>query len=189
MRGGRRLVPAAAPSLPGIVEGISALQISIDQIETEEQVDAVRSLVREFTDFASTQDPEAKSGHAFKGLEEQLAALPGIFGPPDGAFLLATVNGAPAGCVAFFSRGDGVCEVKRMYVRPELRGLGLGKRLTRSLIELARARGYRKMVLDTFHTFKAAQGIYASAGFVECAPTMDLPAHYEGKVVFMELVL
>jgi putative acetyltransferase len=163
--------------------------ISIDQIETAEQIEAVRDLVREFTNFASTLDPEAMNAHAFEGLEKQLAELPGIFGPPDGAFLLATVDGVPAGCIAYFGHGNDVCEVKRMYVRPEFRGIQLGAKLTQSLIERARARGYQKMVLDTFHKLKAAQALYAKAGFALCAPTVELPAFYEGKVVFMELNL
>ena len=163
--------------------------VSIEQIESAEQIEAVRTLVREFTEYALTLDPEAMNAHAFAGLEEQLADLPGIFGPPDGAFLLATVDGAPAGCIAYFSHGNGVCEVKRMYVRPEFRGIRLGVKLTQSLIERARAQGYRKMVLDTFHKLEAAQSIYAKAGFVLCAPTAELPAFYEGKVVFMELSL
>ena len=163
--------------------------ISIDQIETDEQIKAVRALVREFTDFAFTMDPEAKNAHAFEGLEEQLADLPGIFGPPHGAFLLASVDGAPAGCVACFGHGDGICEVKRMYVRPEFRGLKLGEKLTQSLIEWARAQGYRKMVLDTYYKLEAAQALYAKAGFSLCAPTFELPAPYQGKVVFMELYL
>lgn len=163
--------------------------ISIEQIETAEQIEAVRDLVREFTEFAVTLDPEAKNAHAFAGLEEQLANLPGKFGPPDGAFLLATVDGAPAGCVAYFSHGNGVCEVKRMYVRPGFRGLQLGVKLTQSLIERARAGGYQKIVLDTFHKLEAAQALYARAGFKVCAPTAELPAFYEGKVVFMELYL
>ena len=164
-------------------------KISIDQIETEEQINAVRALVREFTDFAFKLDPGSRNTYAFKGLEEQLAALPGIFAPPDGAFLLVAVDGAPAGCAAFFGLGDGICEVKRMYVRPKFRGLQLGEKLTQSLIKQARSQGYRKMVLSTYYKLKAAQNLYSKAGFLVCAPTIDLPAQYEGKVVFMELVL
>ena len=80
--------------------------ISIDQIETAEQIESVRILVGEFTDFALTLNPEALNAPSFAGLEEQLADLPGIFSPPSGAFLLATVDGAPAGCVAYFDHGE-----------------------------------------------------------------------------------
>ncbi len=152
--------------------------ISIEQIETAEQIEAVCDLVREFTDFALTLDPEAMNAHAFAWLEEQLAGLPGIFGPPDGAFLLANVDGAPAGCIAYFSHGNGVCEVKRMYVRPEFRGIQLGAKLIQSLIEQASARGYPKMVLDTYYKLKAAQSLYAKAGFTVCAPTVELPKQF-----------
>jgi putative acetyltransferase len=163
--------------------------ISIDQIETAEQIEAVRTLVREFTDFALTLNPEAMNAQSFAGLEKQLADLPGIFGPPDGAFLLATVDGAPAGCVAYFSHGNDVCEVKRMYVRPEFRGIQLGEKLTQSLIETARAGDYQRIVLDTFHKLKAAQALYAKAGFTLYSPTVAPPASYEGRNVFMELNL
>jgi GNAT superfamily N-acetyltransferase len=163
--------------------------ISIDQIETAEQIESVRILVREFTDFALTLNPEALNAPSFAGLEEQLADLPGIFGPPDGAFLLATVDGTPAGCIAYFSHGNDVCEVKRMYVRPEFRGIQLGEKLTQSLIETARARGYQKIILNTFHKLEAAQNLYAKAGFTLCTPTVELPASDEGKAVFMELNL
>lgn len=163
--------------------------ISIEQIETTEQIDAVRFLVREFVAFAQTQHPGAKSARAFEGLEEQLAALPGKFGPPGGAFLLATVDGAAAGCVAFFDHGGSICEVKRMYVRPEFRGLHLGEKLTGELIKRAGDQGFHKIVLDTFHTLKAAQHLYAKAGFTVTEPTFDLPVDIRDKVVFMELEL
>ena len=163
--------------------------MEIVQIETPEEIDAVRHLVREFFAFALTEDPSAKNAPAFAGVDEQLAALPGIFGPPDGAFLLASVDGKPAGCVALRADAPGVCEVKRMYVRPDFRGLRVGKALVAALIETSRALGYRKIVLDTFHTFRAAQYLYRKAGFVEVPPTFDLPEHLLGKVVFMEMDL
>ena len=124
--------------------------ITIAQIESEAEVDAVRTLVREFTAFASSLNPDAMESHAFAGLEDQLAALPGVFGPPGGAFLLAQVDGNPAGCIAFFGHDAEVCEVKRLYVRPDYRGLRLGDQLVAALIERARAQGYSKMVLDTY---------------------------------------
>jgi putative acetyltransferase len=163
--------------------------ITIEQIETAEQTDAMRGLVREFVEYALTLDPEAKNAHAFANLEQQLAELPGIFGPPTGSLLLATVDGTAAGCAAYFGHGSDVCEVKRMYVRPEFRGLHLGEKLIQSLIERAREGGYQKMVLDTFYKLKAAQALYAKTGFVVCAPTIELPDFYKGKVVFMELNL
>lgn len=163
--------------------------ISVVNTKTPEEIEAVRDLVREFTDFAISQHPEARAAPAFAGLEAELAGLPGAFGPPDGAFLLVSVDGKPAGCVAIRKHGAGVCEVKRMYVRPAFRGLGLGEVLVDGLIETARGLGYETIVLDTFHTLKAAHHLYRKAGFVDVAPTIDLPPNLEGKVHFMELGL
>ena len=163
--------------------------LSIVQIEAPEDIDAVRGLVREYVAFALTQDPTAKDAPAFAGLEAQLAALPGIFGPPDGAFLLASVDGAPAGCVALRADGPGVCEVKRMFVRPQFRGRHLGEALVAALIAKSRELGYRKIVLDTFHTMKPAHHVYRMAGFVDVPPTFDLPEDLQGKVVSMEMEL
>ena len=160
--------------------------IVIKQIQTTEQINAVRGLVYEFVDYAISLDANAKSAQPFQDVDEEMASLPGTFGPPDGAFLLATVDSSPAGCAAFFSHGNGVCELKRMYVRPEFRGLHIGDALTQSLIERAKAREFNKMVLSTFHTMKSAHRVYEKAGFEFCAPTMELPPQYQGKIVFME---
>ena len=77
---------------------------TIVQIKTADQIEAVRGLVREFTEFALTQDEAADTGHAFAGLEAELAGLPGIFGPPQGAFLLAEVDGQPVTVEAAVSK-------------------------------------------------------------------------------------
>ncbi len=163
--------------------------LSIVQIETPAQINAVRGLVREFVAFALTQDPSAKDAPAFSGLEAQLADLPGIFGPPDGAFLLAMVDGAPAGCVALRRDRPGVCEVKRMFVRPAFRGQSLGEALVAALIEKASDLGYRRIVLDSFHTMPSAHHQYRKAGFFDVPPTFELPGNLVGKVVFMQMDL
>ncbi len=165
------------------------MAISIVQIATPSEIEAVKDLVRELTEFALTQLPQARQTHAFQGLEVELAGLPGIFGPPGGAFLLASVDGSPAGCVAIRKHDDAACEVKRMYVRPSFRGYGLGEALVDALITKARELGYRHIVLDSFYTFKAAHHIYRKAGFLDCPPTIDLPEFLQGKVNFMELSL
>lgn len=161
-------------------------QIVIGQIESAAEIDAARDLVREFTAYALKLDPDAEDSHAFAGVQEQLAALPGMYAPPEGAFLLAQVDGKPAGCVAFFRHDASVCEVKRLYVRPAYRGLQLGDQLVRALIERAQAQGYRKMVLDTYYKLDAAKALYERLGFRIVPPTIDLPPHYDGKVIFME---
>ncbi|NKB54199.1 MAG: GNAT family N-acetyltransferase [Rhizobiaceae bacterium] len=160
--------------------------ITIEQVETTDQIESVRDLVREFAEYALTLDHEAKKGHAFADLEKQLAELPGIFGPPTGALLLVSVEGRAAGCAAYFGHDAKVCEVKRMYVKPEFRGLQLGEKLVQSLIEQARLAGYQKMVLNTFYKLKAAQALYAKFGFAVCSAYIELPDHRKNEVVFME---
>ncbi len=163
--------------------------ITIKQIETRSEIDAVRDLVRDLFAFSLTQDPNAGEAHAFTGLEDQLAQLPGIYAPPTGGFLLASVEEKPAGCVAFFGHDAMLCEIKRMYVRPEFRGLQLGDKMIAKLLSMVRAQGYSKVILDTFHTFKAAQRLYEKVGFTYVPPRIDLAPEHEGKVVFMEMEL
>lgn len=121
----------------------------------------------------------------FQGFEEELRTLPGRYAKPDGRLFIASVNGQPAGCIAMRKLADGVCEMKRLYLRAAARGLGLGNRLIEKLIDEARAQGYEKMRLDT-HPPKMgkAVSIYESHGFRPIPPYYHNP--HEG-VLFMEL--
>jgi len=106
----------------------------------------------------------------FQGFEQELASLPGPYAPPDGALLVAAVDGAPAGCVAYRRLDGATCEMKRLYVRPPFRGHGLGRRLTLELIATAREQGYTFMRLDTTPEMAAAQELYRSLGFRSIGP-------------------
>lgn len=163
--------------------------VRIGQISTPQDCAAVKGLVLEFVAWAATQDPDADTAPTFKDLEQELDSLPGIYGPPTGSFLLATRDSRPAGCVAFRALGPETVELKRMYVRPDQRGGGVGLKLVQALIEAARAQGRRRIVLDSYHTMTGAHKIYRAVGFQDVAAPEGFPANYLGRVVFMEMPL
>ena len=104
----------------------------------------------------------------FQSFDKELAELPGIYASPDGRLLLATINGQPAGCAALHKLESDICEMKRLYVRPQFRGLHLGRQLTEKIIAEARAIGYEKMRLDTIvGKMDRAIELYRQLGFLE----------------------
>lgn len=122
----------------------------------------------------------------FQGFDEELAGLPGEYSPPSGRLILACDDGKLAGCVALHRIDDNVCEMKRLYLRPEFRKKGIGRRLANTIIEIALEIGYAKMRLDTVPSMKEAILLYHSLGFAEIGSYRPNPVP---GAIFMEMEL
>lgn len=143
-------------------------------------VSDVRALFREYAEAIGVD-------LCFQGFEQELAELPGRYAPNQGGQLwLARRVVEMAGCVAMHRIDERVCEMKRMYVRPAFRGMGLGRRLADAVITGARRAGYTRMRLDTLSSMKVALAMYETLGFRDMPPYRHNPM--EGAR-FMELVL
>ena len=123
----------------------------------------------------------------FQNFDKELARLPGDYTPPEGRLLLAEYEGRLAGCVALHPLDPGICEMKRLYLRPLFRGQGLGRALAERIIGEARQIGYQRMHLDTVEpVMKDAVAMYRKLGFKEDAPYRANPI---AGAMYMELEL
>src|SRR5580692_4190481 len=140
-------------------------------VRNAEEIAAAASLFREYADWLGID-------LSFQGFEGELASLPGKYAPPTGELLLACAPAGDAlGCVAVRPLdGIGVCEMKRLYVRPVARGLGVGAALVGAIITSAEALGYAEMKLDTLPAMAEAFALYERFDFLR------IPAYYHNPV-------
>jgi ribosomal protein S18 acetylase RimI-like enzyme len=139
------------------------------QVETPAQVAQVREL---FLEYAQSLGFSL----CFQSFDQELAGLPGDYAPPDGCLLLAEWRGQSVGCVALHKLDAGICEMKRLYLRPQFQGKGWGRRLAEAVLARARTLGYRRMRLDTVEPVMGnAVALYRRLGFREIAPYRPNP--------------
>ncbi|WP_175545074.1 GNAT family N-acetyltransferase [Variovorax sp. OV329] len=162
------------------------------------EIDATRAIFREYADSLNVDLD-------FQNFDEELALLPGDYAEPRGALLLALIDAEPGtapGGAGQVQRGDGrrahvaaccalrpldaadypnAAEMKRLYVRPAFRGMGLGRQLTEAILDAARSAGYACVLLDTLDDMEAARTLYEDLGFEEVPPYYHNPiagSHY-----------
>ena len=155
-------------------------QIEFIQAGSVSEISEARELFLEYSEWLGLD-------LCFQNFEQELAELPGRYGAPDGRLLLAVSQRQVAGCVGLRRLDDGVCEMKRLYVRPKFRGLGIGRAMAVHLIEEARALNYSQMRLDTLPAqMGKAIKMYRSLGFREIEPYYHNPVK---GALFLELSL
>lgn len=133
-----------------------------------EDAELVRGLFREYADGLGID-------LCFQGFEAELAGLPGNYAGPAGCVLLAWAGAEPVGCVALRPVDAERAEMKRLYLRPAARGLGVGRQLVERICDRARASGYRWVCLDTLPSMAAAAKLYRSMGFEPIEPYVFNP--------------
>lgn len=168
--------------------------LEIVEATSTEQINTARALFREYQQFLNVD-------LCFQGFEQELASLPGKYAAPEGSILLAKYRGQIAGCVAVRllktevdekvsslapQQQNTICEMKRLYVKSDFRGLSIGVKLTEAIIQKARQLGYSKMQLDTLQRLRTAMDIYRQFGFREIKPYYANPLD---EVVYWELAL
>ncbi len=166
---------SSVASVPTVVKAFD-----LQQAESAAQIASIREL---FLEYAQSLGFSL----CFQSFDKEIAGLPGDYAPPHGRLLFATSESQPAGCVALHKLQSHICEMKRLYVRPQFRGKGLGRELAKRVIAEASQIGYKQLRLDTVEPMmRAAVAMYRNLGFHEIAPYRPNPI--EGAL-YMELQL
>lgn len=166
--------------------------IEITRATTQPQYQAIEELMDEYIAWDTDQttrlglDPQVFLNFYYGDKPE---ILPGKFAPPGGCLLLATLEGRPAGCTGYCQLSEDVCELKRLYVRPQCRGYGIGRLLLTEILKQARLNRYQRIKLETGSFMREAHQLYQSLGFEFCPPYFEIPESLREITHFMELRL
>ena len=159
------------------------MQLRVRPVRQRSELSALRELLTEYLSLQVDNYPDPAS--VARAHRHELAALPGRFARPDGDLFLGSVRDLTAGCVALQGHAVGIGELKRLYVREEFRGFGLGRLLTQTVVDAARDTGYSRLRLDVHVSRAPAISLYESLGFIRVEPWTETPF----DLVFMEKTL
>jgi len=137
--------------------------LTIESARIPEDLPEVRRLFAEYAAWLGVD-------LSFQNFDDEVAGLPGAYVPPRGALLLARLGDRVLGCVAMRPQSEDACEMKRLFVRDEARGHGVGRALAEAVIDAGRRAGYARMRLDTLAVMTSAHALYEALGFREIAP-------------------
>ena len=146
----------------------TAAPIAIGEADFPRDLPAVRTLFHEYAAGVGVD-------LCFQDFDTEVATLPGRYAPPAGRLLLARRGAEAVGCVGLRALDDGACEMKRLYVRPDVRGQNAGRQLVERICDHARAIGYTRLCLDTLPSMSAARILYRALGFKPIEPYVFNP--------------
>lgn len=172
---------AEAGNLSGPPSSVREARLPRDRGAVRELFIEYRAWLVEHREVTAFDDATFETGLRY--FDQEVESLPGEYGPPGGALFLAFRERRPIGLGALRYLRSNTGEAKRIYVRPEARGLGLGRRITRAILNRARALGYERVVLDTLPKMTAAIRVYRGMGFV---PIPAYWAHPYPSALFFE---
>lgn len=148
----------------------------VTQVISPQDLACVRELFQQYAE-------SVRNSYSLPGFDEELAGLPGDYGPPTGRLFVAQCGRLAVGCAALRKTGEGVCEMRRLYVRPGFRGQGVGHLLADAVLGAAREIGYERMRLDTVASMEDAVSLYHTLGFRDVPGTSEQPHQILEKVL------
>jgi len=167
--------------------------LEIFPVKTDEDIEIARELFAECDGFLQEQLSEYDSfswmAKHWQNCKEEVSGLPGKYSEPHGCILVANYKNKPAGCVGLLAESSEISIMKRLYVRPEFRGFGIGKDLVRTITEHACKKDYESIQLHTYSLLNPAINLYKSLGFEEVSHNRKYPEEIKDLIVHMELKL